>query len=288
MALAVLGLTGVSVDDTPPRQRQVVRVEDQVVLVNGGRPRLTGEGSREPPLNARTCEARRSHWSRSSCPAAPQLGQNQRVQPRPDSGLGLELFSGRSSAFGAAVEPARAPQLVRRACRGGRGGRGVVGGDPPDQHHRARWYGQGPLRLETAAVVAGDYADGTFFVDLAAVTDPALVVPTIAATLRIREEGWEQPVQQALEEHLRQRCLLLVLDNFEQVLDAATVVTRLLAAAVGLKVLVTSRAPLRVRGEPVVPSTRCRSPVQAPARDKRTCPWSDTATMTSGPIRPRS
>lgn len=113
--------------------------------------------------------------------------------------------------------------------------------------------GKTRLALEVGAAVAGDFADGTFFVDLAPVSDPALVVPTIAAVLGIREEGWERPVRQALEEGLRRRRLLLLLDNFEQLLDAATVVTQLLAAAPGLTVLVTSRAPLRVRGEQVVP-----------------------------------
>jgi predicted ATPase/DNA-binding SARP family transcriptional activator len=113
--------------------------------------------------------------------------------------------------------------------------------------------GKTRLALEVAAALSGEYADGTFFVDLAPVTDPALVVPTIAATLGIREEGWERPVHQALDEHLRHRRLLLLLDNFEQVLDAAPVVTQLLAAATGLTVLATSRAPLRVRGEQVVP-----------------------------------
>jgi predicted ATPase/DNA-binding SARP family transcriptional activator len=113
--------------------------------------------------------------------------------------------------------------------------------------------GKTRLALEVAAALSGEYADGTFFVDLVPVRDPALVVPTIAATLGIREEGWERPVRQALEEDLRRRRLLLLLDNFEQVLDAAPVVTQLLAAAAGLTVLVTSRAPLRVRGEQVVP-----------------------------------
>jgi predicted ATPase/DNA-binding SARP family transcriptional activator len=113
--------------------------------------------------------------------------------------------------------------------------------------------GKTRLALEVAAGIAGDVADGTFFVDLAPVSDPALVVPTIAATLGIREEGRERPVMQALEEDLRRRRVLLLLDNFEQVLDAASVVTQLLAAAAGLKVLVTSRAPLRVRGEQVFP-----------------------------------
>ena len=129
--------------------------------------------------------------------------------------------------------------------------------------------GKTRLALEVAAAVAGDHVDGTFFVDLAPVTEPALVVPTIAATLGIREEGWEQAVQQALEEHLRQRRLLLVLDNFEQVLDAATVVTRLLAAAAGLKAIVTSRAPLRVRGDQVQHGSRVPLGQGEPRGDRR-------------------
>ena len=113
--------------------------------------------------------------------------------------------------------------------------------------------GKTRLALEAAGAVAGDFPDGTFFVDLAPVSDPALLVPTIAAALAVREEGWERPVRQALDEHLRRRRLLLLLDNFEQVLDGAPVLTQLLAAAPELSVLVTSRASLRVRGEQVVP-----------------------------------
>ena len=113
--------------------------------------------------------------------------------------------------------------------------------------------GKTRLALEVAARIADNHPDGAFFVDLAPVVDPALVVPTIAATLGIREEGWERPVRQALDEHLRQRRILLVLDNVEQVPAAAPVIARLPAAAAGLTVLVTSRAPLRVRGEQVVP-----------------------------------
>jgi predicted ATPase/class 3 adenylate cyclase len=111
--------------------------------------------------------------------------------------------------------------------------------------------GKTRLALRIAAETT-DFSDGKFFVDLAPVTDAHLVVPTIAATLGVREEGWEQPVKERLADHLRDRRLLLVLDNFEQVLDAAPVVTWLLAEAPHLTVLVTSRAPLHVQGEQVV------------------------------------
>lgn len=113
--------------------------------------------------------------------------------------------------------------------------------------------GKTRLALQVATDASADYPDGAFFVDLAPVSDPALVVPTIAATLGVREEGWERPVAEALTEHLRDRRLLLLLDNFEQVLDAASSVARLLSAAPSVTVLATSRAPLRVRGEQVVP-----------------------------------
>jgi predicted ATPase/DNA-binding SARP family transcriptional activator len=113
--------------------------------------------------------------------------------------------------------------------------------------------GKTRLALQVATEVSTEFPDGLFFVDLAPVSDPALVVPTIAATLGIREEGWEHPIAEALLRHLQNRRVLLLLDNFEQVLDAAGRVTQLLSGAPSVKVLATSRAPLRVRGEQVVP-----------------------------------
>ncbi len=113
--------------------------------------------------------------------------------------------------------------------------------------------GKTRLAVRVAAEILTDFPHGAFFVDLAPVSDPALVIPTIAVALQIREEGWERPVEESLKDYLRDRRLLLVLDNFEQVLDAAPLVTDLLVSAPALKVLVTSRAPLRVRGEQDVP-----------------------------------
>jgi predicted ATPase/class 3 adenylate cyclase len=112
--------------------------------------------------------------------------------------------------------------------------------------------GKTRLALQVAGEVSSEFVDGTFFVDLAPVSDPALVIPTVAATLGVREEGWERPVREALGGYLRDRRLLLLLDNFEQVLDAAALVPELLARAPSLKIIVTSRAALRVRGEQVV------------------------------------
>jgi predicted ATPase/class 3 adenylate cyclase len=125
--------------------------------------------------------------------------------------------------------------------------------------------GKTRLALRVAEEASADYRDGAFYVDLAPVSDPDLVVPTIAATLGIREEGWERPLAESLEDHLRDRRLLLLLDNFEQVLDAASSVTQLMAAAPSLKVMVTSRTALRVRGEQVVPLV----PLEIPAPGAR-------------------
>jgi predicted ATPase len=85
-------------------------------------------------------------------------------------------------------------------------------------------------------------------VRLSQLTDPDLVVPTIAQTLGLKEM-LGQPIAQTLQDHLREQHLLLVLDNFEQVVAAAPEIGELLAHCSGLTVLVTSRVPLRVRGE---------------------------------------
>jgi predicted ATPase/DNA-binding SARP family transcriptional activator len=108
--------------------------------------------------------------------------------------------------------------------------------------------GKTRLGLHVAADLFDDYADGVFFINLSPITDSNLVVATIAQVLGVREsEG--RSLQERLAEYLRERELLLLLDNFEQVLDAAPRVAELLAAAPRMKVLVTSRAVLRLRGE---------------------------------------
>ena len=96
------------------------------------------------------------------------------------------------------------------------------------------------------------FPHGVWFVSLESVTDPALLLPTIAQTLGLYESG-DRPLEEALHEHLGSQRALLVLDNFEQLLDAARAVSKLLDAAAGVKVLVTSRAPLRLAAEHAVP-----------------------------------
>ena len=102
--------------------------------------------------------------------------------------------------------------------------------------------------LQAAACVAADHRDGAWFVPLAEVRDPAFVPSAIVQALRLRESGSVDPADQ-LREHLRDLDLLLVLDNFEQVLSSAPLVTDVLHAAPELRIVVTSRAPLHVYGE---------------------------------------
>ena len=110
--------------------------------------------------------------------------------------------------------------------------------------------GSGKTRLALAVGVEllEDFADGVFFVDLAPISDPNLVVFAIAQALGVREAAGT-PLLETLEQVLRHKYLLLILDNFEQVTAAAGVVGELLTAAPRLRVLVTSRVPLRLRDE---------------------------------------
>ena len=112
--------------------------------------------------------------------------------------------------------------------------------------------GKTSLAVETARSLADRYADGAWFVALADVEDPADVRPTIARTLGMHD-GPGRPADAALAPYLAERTVLLVLDNFERLLDAAGVVTELLAGSAGTRILVTSRAPLRVPGEQEYP-----------------------------------
>jgi len=108
--------------------------------------------------------------------------------------------------------------------------------------------GKTRLALQAAADLLDDFPDGTFFAQLATLTEAELLLPAVAETLGVREIG-EQPLDESLKDYLSERRLLLVLDNFEQVLEAAPQVTELLAGAPGLKVLATSRTPLGLYGE---------------------------------------
>jgi predicted ATPase/DNA-binding SARP family transcriptional activator len=110
--------------------------------------------------------------------------------------------------------------------------------------------GIGKTRLALAAAfeLGSELSDGARFVDLAPVADPGLVPSTVAAALEVRERP-DVDATAAIIDELRDRELLLVLDNFEQLLPAASLVPQLLAGAPRLRVLVTSRTRLQLAGE---------------------------------------
>ena len=107
--------------------------------------------------------------------------------------------------------------------------------------------GKTRLALQLATDVGSAYPDGTFFVGLDAVLDPELVAPAILAVLDVPDGAG--PALDRLAEYLRDRRLLLVLDNLEQVVAAGPALARLLREAPELRIVATSRIPLRVSGE---------------------------------------
>jgi predicted ATPase/DNA-binding CsgD family transcriptional regulator len=107
--------------------------------------------------------------------------------------------------------------------------------------------GKTRLALAVAAEVAADFADGVAYVELAMIRDPALVAPTILRALALRDLP-DRP-EAALAAFLHDSELLLVFDNFEQVVGAAPFISELLRVCGGLKVLVTSRSVLSLSGE---------------------------------------
>ena len=124
--------------------------------------------------------------------------------------------------------------------------------------------GKTRLALELATRLAQRYRDGFAFVDLAAITDPELVVGAIAASLGVRAIP-RQPLIDTLAEELDQRELLLVLDNLEQ-LPQAPAVSTLLARCPGLSIVSTSRVPLHLRGEQQFPVDPMALPRPRPSR----------------------
>jgi predicted ATPase/class 3 adenylate cyclase len=112
--------------------------------------------------------------------------------------------------------------------------------------------GKTRLSLEIAANVLDVFPDGVYFVPLSAIHDPELVPSAIAQALAISTTGSRRPID-ALLDYLREKQTLLLLDNFEQVLEAAPIATQLLEGSAGLRVLVSSRAVLHVSGEQEFP-----------------------------------
>ena len=108
--------------------------------------------------------------------------------------------------------------------------------------------GKTRLALQVAAQVAEHFADGAYLVELAPLKDPGLFAATVARSLGITKAS-EQPVEIVLASYLRSKKLLLILDNFEHLMEAAPLVDSLLSGAPDLRCLITSREALRLYGE---------------------------------------
>ncbi len=162
---------------------------------------------------------------RTEFPPVRSLGSSPNNLP-----VELTNFIGREHEIDAIAELLRANRLVTMTGPGGTG--------------KTR------LSLQVAARCLGDHPDGVFFVLLAPITDPNLVPSTIATTIGVKEEkNKESGIVRTLIDYLKDRRMLLVLDNFEQIVDAAPAIADMLSAAPSIKALVTSRAILRISGE---------------------------------------
>ncbi len=150
------------------------------------------------------------------------LRNNLPLQPTP--------LVGREREVAAVCERLRSPE-VRLLTLTGPGGTGKT-----------------RVGLQAAAELIEAYEGGVFFVPLATVADPSLVASSVAGALGVTETG-DRPLEERLKEYLRDREMLLLLDNFEQVLEATPFLEGMLVAAPRLKALATSRAALRLYGE---------------------------------------
>ncbi|HVE91519.1 MAG TPA: adenylate/guanylate cyclase domain-containing protein [Actinomycetota bacterium] len=145
----------------------------------------------------------------------------------------LTSFIGRSAELAAIVASLRENRLVTLTGPGGSG--------------KTR------LSLQAAAELSGDFADGLWLIELSPVSDPEAVVQRVASVLKVQEEPG-RPLLETLAEAIQDKRLLLVFDNCEHVIGAAAkVAERLLMSVADLKVLATSREPLRIWGEATMP-----------------------------------
>ncbi|MGH2614029.1 MAG: LuxR C-terminal-related transcriptional regulator [Thermomicrobiales bacterium] len=122
--------------------------------------------------------------------------------------------------------------------------------------------GKTRLAIQVAEAVVNEFPAGVWFVPLAPVLDPSLVATTVADILGVQESP-TRTVEQGIQEFLRARRALLVLDNFEHLLEAGPLLARLLSACPMLTMLITSRAVLRISGEHDV----AVQPLSLPSRD---------------------
>lgn len=124
--------------------------------------------------------------------------------------------------------------------------------------------GKSRLALQIGIEMLEHFNDGVYLVRLESIRDANLVIPTIGEILAIRETSGSRPVGEMLIELLRDKQMLLLLDNFEHVVEVAPYIAKLLEACSQLKFIVTSRVPLRLRAEKVIPVP----PLEVPIPDK--------------------
>src|SRR5258706_888837 len=110
--------------------------------------------------------------------------------------------------------------------------------------------GKTRLSIEAATRIRASFTDGTFFIALASLSDPTLLLPTICSRFELEEQNELSPFEHLITA-LRHKSLLLLLDNFEHLLSGASFLVKLLEACPALRILVTSRAVLHVQGDQV-------------------------------------
>lgn len=111
--------------------------------------------------------------------------------------------------------------------------------------------GKTRLSIQLANEIKSSFRDGVYFVPLAPITDTGLAASTIAHEIGLFDTG-HQPIEETLLEYLRDKNCLLLLDNFEQITGAATLVARMMEWCPEIKIIVTSRIPLYIRAEHIV------------------------------------
>lgn len=119
--------------------------------------------------------------------------------------------------------------------------------------------GKTRIAIELGHRLKSDFKNGVYYVSLASLTDAQLIAGTIAHSLGLFDNG-SQPIRQTLLDYLRDKHVLLLLDNFEQIIEGSTLVAEIIECCPSMKIIVTSRMPLNIRAEHVYPLQPLESP----------------------------